>query len=205
MRLPRIVEAMNEIDDDLVSGAVEYRREPLSARLRSGLFPKACACLLAAAFVFAAVLLWGIRERTEPFTLTVYAAAADGTAEAEVLREGRKVPISLFETEEGLSGFVISCSKPDENLPSSVLILASGQSSQGYITEIRGITEDSTQNYYFYIPGEEEAWPYQFSLFMDDTEENMIRQYHIIITQADGSWYAELRVGSAVERVTEES
>ena len=134
----------------------------------------------------------------------MYAAAADGTAEAEVLREGGKIPISLFETAEGLSGFVISCSKPDESLPSSVLILASGQSNQGHITEIRGIAEDSTQNYYFYIPGEEEAWLYQFSLFMDDTEGNIVWQYHIIITQADGSWYAEMRVRSAAERVTEE-
>lgn len=33
MRTPRIVDAMNYIDDDLVSWAVEYRRVPLSTRL----------------------------------------------------------------------------------------------------------------------------------------------------------------------------
>ena len=205
MRTPRIVEAMNYIDDDLVSWAVEYRRVPLSTRLFRKPLLKACACFLVIALVFGVAFFWGEDGNvvSSPFILTAYAASPDdGSTTASVLEKGKQVPISRFETENGLTGFVVSYNKPDDSLPSSITIIATDNISQNRITEISGITNDPTQNYYFYIPGENEIEPYTLPLFLTDTKANLICQYKVTITQIDGSYYAELVEESVMERVT---
>lgn len=205
MRTPRIVEAMNYIDDDLVSWAVEYRRVPLSTRLFRKPLLKACACFLVIALVFSVASFWGEDGNvvSSPFILTAYAASPDdGSTTANVLEKGKQVPISRFETESGLSGFVVSYNKPDDTLPSSIIVFTADNSVQEQIEEISGITNDLTQNYYFYIPTENEVEPYTLPLFLTDIEANLICQYKVTITQIDGSYYAELVEESIMERVT---
>lgn len=205
MRTPRIVEAMNYIDDDLVSWAVEYRRVPLSTRLFRKPLLKACACFLVIALVFSVASFWGEDGNvvSSPFILTAYAASPDdGSTTANVLEKGKQVPISRFETESGLSGFVVSYNKPDDSLPSSIIVFTADNSVQEQIEEISGITNDLTQNYYFYIPTENEVEPYTLPLFLTDIEANLICQYKVTITQIDGSYYAELVEESIMERVT---
>lgn len=205
MRTPRIVEAMNYIDDDLVSWAVEYRRVPLSTRLFRKPFLKACACFLVIALVFDVAFFWGEDGNvvSSTFILTAYAASPDdGSTTASVLEKGKQVPISKFKTESGLSGFVVSYNKPDDTLPSSIIVFTADNSVQEQIEEISGITNDLTQNYYFYIPTENEVEPYTLPLFLTDIEANLICQYKVTITQIDGSYYAELVEESIMERVT---
>ena len=205
MRTPRIVEAMNYIDDDLVSWAVEYRRVPLSTRLFRKPFLKACACFLVIALVIGVAFFWGEDGNvvSSPFILTAYAASPDdGSTTANVLEKGKQVPISRFETESGLSGFVVSYNKPDDTLPSSIIVFSADNSVQEQIEEISGITNDLSQNYYFYIPTENEVEPYTLPLFLTDIEANLICQYKVTITQIDGSYYAELVEESIMERVT---
>ena len=205
MRTPRIVEAMNYIDDDLVSWAVEYRRVPLSTRLFRKPLLKACACFLVIALVFGVAFFLGEDGNvvSSPFILTAYAASPDnGSTTASVLEKGKQVPISRFETESGLSGFVVSYNKPDDSLPSSIIVFTADNSVQEQIEEISGITNDLTQNYYFYIPTENEVEPYTLPLFLTDIEANLICQYKVTFTQIDGSYYAELVEESVMERVT---
>lgn len=205
MRTPRIVDAMNYIDDDLVSWAVEYRRVPLSTRLFRKPFLKACACFLVIALVFSVAFFWGEDGNvvSSPFILTAYAASPDdGSTTTNVLEKGKQVPISKFETESGLSGFVVSYNKPDDSLPSSIIVFTADNSVQEQIEEISGITNDLTQNYYFYIPAENEVEPYTLPLFLTDIEANLICQYKVTITQTDGSYYAELVEENIMERVT---
>lgn len=205
MRTPRIVEAMNYIDDDLVSWAVEYRRVPLSTRLFRKPLLKACACFLVIALVIGVAFFWGEDGNvvSSPFILTAYAASPDdGSTTANVLEKGKQVPISRFETESGLSGFVVSYNKPDDTLPSSIIVFSADNSVQEQIEEISGITNDLSQNYYFYIPTENEVEPYTLPLFLTDIEANLICQYKVTITQIDGSYYAELVEESIMERVT---
>lgn len=203
MRVPRIVDAMNYIDDDLVSGAVEYRRIPLSTLFFRKPFLKACACFVAIMLVFG--LIYFRDENgdvvSSPFILTAYAASLDdNTTIANVLEQGKKVPISRFESENGLTGFVVSYNKADDGMPSSIAIISAGN-NRDHIEEIVGIAADPTQNYYFFIPGENEADPYTLPLFLTDTEANLICQYKITIEQIDGCYYAELIEESIMERV----
>jgi len=205
MRTPRIVDAMNYIDDDLVSWAEEYRRVPLFTRIFRHPVLKACACFLVIALVLSITFFWenGGNVVSSPFTLTAYAISPeDGSAIANTLEKSKQVPISQFRTENGLSGFVVSYNKPNNGQPSSITIIATDNDSQNRITEISGITNDPTQNYYFYIPGENEIEPYTLPLFITDEEANLICQYKVTITQIDGNYYAELSEERIVERIT---
>ncbi len=205
MRIPRVVEAMQYLDDDLISEAIEFRRVPLHTRLFRKPFMKACACFLVVALVFGIAFFNGGNDGgiTSPFVLTVYAISnEDADAAANILVKGKKVPISTFETENGLSGFVVSYNKADDGTPSSIIIVATDNNVQEIITEISGITNDPSQNYYFYVPGENEVEPYTLPIFLTDMEKNLICQYKVTITQIDGSYFAELTEENIMERVT---
>lgn len=97
---------------------------------------------------------------------------------------------------------MVSYNKPNNGQPASITIIATDNDSQNRITEISGITNDPTQNYYFYIPGENEIEPYTLPLFITDEESNLICQYKVTITQIDGNYYAELSEERIMERVT---
>lgn len=204
MRTPKIVDAMNYIDDDLVSWAIEYRRVPMSIRLLHKPFLKVCACFLLIALIYG-VVFW--RDETgnvvsSPFILTAYAISPDdGSTITNVLEKDKQIPISRFVTENGLTGFVVSCNKSDDDMSSSITIMAADNNSQVRIAEISGITNDLTQNYYFYVPGETEVEPYMLPLFLKSADGNLICQYKITITQIDGSYYAELVEESIMERI----
>lgn len=205
MRIPRVVEAMQYIDDDLISEAIEFCRVPLHSRLFRKPFMKACACFLVVVLVFGIAFFNGNNDGgiTSPFVLTAYAISnEDADAEANILVKGKKVPISTFETENGLSGFVVSYNKADDSVPSSITIIATDGNSQERITEISGITNDPAQNYYFYVPGKNDVEPYTLPIFLTDTEANLICQYKVTITQIDCSYFAELTEENIMERVT---
>lgn len=205
MKTPKIIDALNYIDDNLVSWAVEYRRVPQTTRLfRNSLLKAGMGFLvITLAFVIAFFLTKDDNVAASPFILTAYAASPDdGSITANVLVKGRRIPISQFETVNGLTGFVVSYNKPDDDLPSSIIIIGSDSNSKDRITEISGITNDLTQNYYFYIPGENEIEPYSFPLFLTNTEANLIYQYKVTIVQVDGNYYAELSEENIMERIT---
>ena len=204
MRTPKIVDAMNYIDDDLVSWAVEYKRVPLSTRLFNPPFIKACACFLVALLILGLAFSRGKdgNRVSSPFILTAYAAILEnGSITTYILEKGEQVPISKFETTNGLNGFVVSCNKADDGMPSSITIISAGN-NHDRIEEIVGIAADPAQNYYFYIPGENEVEPYTIPLFLTDIEANLICQYKVTIMQIGGSYYAELVDESIMERIT---
>lgn len=203
MRIPRIVEAMQYLDDDLISEAIEFRRVPLHRRLFRKPFMKACACFLVIALVLSISFFRdeGGNVVSSPFILTAYAISSeDGSATANVLEKQNQVPISRFETSTGLTGFVFSSNKSDNTQPSSITILSAG-SSDKQIDKIVGLMNDPTQNYYIYIPGENEVEPFIFSLFISDEKTNSVYQYQITIAQNDGSYYAELSEENIIERI----
>lgn len=204
MRTPKIVDAMNYTDDDLVSWAVEYKRVPLFPSLFRAPFLKACACFLISVLIIGIAFFRGKdgNKVSSSFILTAYAASSeDGSITANILEKDERVPISKFETTNGLNGFVVSCSKADDGMPSSITIISAGN-NRDRIEEIVGIATDPAQNYYFYIPGENEVEPYTIPLFLTDTEANLICQYKVTITQVSGSYYAELVEESIMERIT---
>lgn len=194
MRTPRIVDAMNYIDDDLVSWAVEYRRVPLSTRLFRKPFLKACACFLVLALVLGVVFLRGENGNvvTSPFVLTAYAMSAESSDAVKTeLETGVKVPISSFVTDSGVSGFVFSTPNTNDDMPASISIITHGN-YYAYIQEIVGITIDPDLNYYVFIPGENEVHPYTVFISPINLNENLVYEYTVSISQQGEEYYAEL-------------
>lgn len=194
MRTPRIVDAMNYIDDDLVSWAVEYRRVPLSTRLFRKPLLKACACFLVLALVLGVVFLRGENGNvvTSPFVLTAYAMSAESSDAVKTeLETGVKVPISSFVTDSGVSGFVFSTPNTNDDMPASISIITHGN-YYAYIQEIVGITIDPDLNYYVFIPGENEVQPYTVFISPINLNENLVYEYTVSISQQGEEYYAEL-------------
>lgn len=204
MKVPRIAQAMTDIDDDLIAGAIEYHRVPLSTRFFRSQILKACACFLLVAVMVSTIFLGRKTESgpVSPFVLAAYAASSDdGNTTSSTLLQGMKVPISTFETTNGLRGFVISCNKEDDERESSISVISSVEYAA--FEEIVGIAVDPTQDYFFYIPDDTAEKPYVFPLFLSDKDTNLICQYEITIDDVEGSYYAELTEVSIVERVTQ--
>lgn len=194
MRKPRIVDAMNYIDDDLVSWAVEYRRVPLSTRLLRKPFFKACACFFAIILVFGiAVFKYsGGDDVASPFVLTAYAVSSEGSSVITAkLEKGEKVMIDFFRTEAGIAGFVFSTPNKNNNAAASITAISNGNYTT-YIEEIIGIALDPTQNYFIYIPGETEVQPYTAFISSIDLETESIYEYSLLISQIDEEFYVEL-------------
>lgn len=194
MRVPRIVDAMNYIDDDLVSEAVEYRRIPLSTRFfRKPIF-KACACFMVIALVFGLVFYRDedSNEVSSPFILTAYAASQENADVITTkLERGVKVPVSYFITDSGVSGFVFSSNNTNDDMPSSISIITNGNFN-AYIEEIVGIAIDPDQNYYIFIPGETDVLPYTVFISSIDLEAELVYEYTLSISQDGDEYYAEL-------------
>lgn len=204
MKVPRIAQAMTNIDDDLITAAIEYKRVSLSTRLFHGPILKACACLLLVVVTAGTLFLTRRSENSSlsPFVLTAYAVSDDGTSTtSSTLQQGSKVPISSFETTNGLRGFVISCNKEDNERESSISVITGNE----YVSfdEIVGIAIDPTQDYFVYVPSAGEEKPYVCPLFLTDEEKNLVCQYEITITDVEGIYYAELTEVSVMERVTD--
>lgn len=194
MRKPRIVDAMNYIDDDLVSWAVEYRRVPLSTRLLRKPFLRACACFLAI------ILILGIAffkigdgsDATSPFALTAYAISSESSSVITAeLEKGGKTIIDPFQTNSGISGFVFSTPNRNDNATASIAAISNGNYTP-YIEEIIGIALDPAQNYFIYIPGETEVQPYTVFISSIDSETASIYEYSLLISQIDDEYYVEL-------------
>lgn len=194
MRTPRIVDAMNYIDDDLVSWAVEYRRVPLTARLFCKPVLKACACFLVFALLFGVAFLHGEDGNvvSSPFVLTAYAVSHEGAdAVATELEKGTKAPISSFVTDSGVAGFVFSTPNTNDEMPASISIITNGN-YYAHIQEMVGITIDPEQNYYIFIPGETEVQPYTVFISSVDLDSELVYEYTLSISQQGEEYYAEL-------------
>ncbi|MCD7752837.1 MAG: hypothetical protein LUI10_14060 [Lachnospiraceae bacterium] len=194
MRIPRVVKAMQYLDDDLISEAIEFRRVPLHTRLFRKPLMKACACFLVVAIVFGIAFFNSGNDDgiTSPFVLTAYAISPDdANVVMTELEQGVSVPVSYFETNSGISGFVFSCENTANDTAASISVITHGNFNE-YINEIVGIAIDPSRNYYIFIPGETEVIPYTVFISSIDVEEELVYELTLQITQQDNEYYAEL-------------
>ena len=205
MRTPRIIDAMNYIDDDLVSDAVTYQRTTQTSRFfRRPLF-KACACLLVASLVLG-VGIWRWRGGNvgAPFVLTAYAASAeDGSLITTEMKQGQTVPVSMFETPGGLKGMVLSYDAPDLQGGISVSVIMYGGYAGETIKEISGIDMERGKAYLFYVLPEDGAGQHTFPYFITDKAENTVTMFNIVVEQSGNGYTATLGSITTSKRKTE--
>ena len=210
MSTDRFTAAMGYIDDDLISDAVTYMpQKKSSVRWMKWVAVAACFCLvigLSFPGLFKDPSVGGLESNTIitdakpeeaesefgvlfPLVLTAYAVENDNTVSTALLQEGESVPVSLFETNNGIKGFVFSYDITTPGQTSSVSIMTEGE-FPGIIYEIAGIEMDKEKNYIYFIPEQSKTTPYFLMIPYSDIEEDMVYEYHLIIEEDEFGYIA---------------
>lgn len=210
MSTDRFTAAMGYIDDDLISDAVTYMpQKKSSVRWMKWVAVAACICLvigLSFPGLFKDPSVGGLESNTIitdakpeeaesefgvlfPLVLTAYAVENDNTVSTALLQEGESVPVSLFETDNGIKGFVFSYNITTPGQTSSVSIMTEGE-FPGIIYEIAGIEMDKEKNYIYFIPEQSKTTPYFLMIPYSDIEKDMVYEYHIVIEEDETGYIA---------------
>ena len=210
MSTDRFTAAMGYIDDDLISDAVTYMpQKKSSVRWMKWVAVAACICLvigLSFPGLFKDPSVGGLESNTIitdakpeesesefgvlfPLVLTAYAVENDNTVSTALLQEGESVPVSLFETDNGIKGFVFSYNITTPGQTSSVSIMTEGE-FPGIIYEIAGIEMDKEKNYIYFIPEQSKTTPYFLMIPYSDIEKDMVYEYHLIIEEDEYGYIA---------------
>ena len=223
MSMDRFTAAMGYIDDDLISDAVTYipkKKSPV--RWIRWVAVAACFCLivgLSAPGLFKDPSVGGLESNTIitdakseeaesefgvlfPLVLTAYAVENDNTVSTALLQEGESVPVSLFETNNGIKGFVFSYDITTPGQTSSVSIMTEGE-FPGIIYEIAGIEMDKEKNYIYFIPEQSKTTPYFLMIPYSDIEKDMVYEYHLIIEEDEYGYIATVDYVVTHERKSE--
>ena len=210
MSTDRFTAAMGYIDDDLISDAVTYMpQKKSSGKWMKWVAVAACICLvigLSFPGLFKDPSVGGLESNTIitdakpeesesefgvlfPLVLTAYAVENDNTVSTALLQEGESVPVSLFETDNGIKGFVFSYDITTPGQTSSVSIMTEGE-FPGIIYEIAGIEMDKEKNYIYFIPEQSKTTPYFLMIPYSDIEKDMVYEYHLIIEEDEFGYIA---------------
>lgn len=198
MKTPRVAEALQHIDDELISEAIEFHRIAPSRKLL-----KICACFLVIA-VAVGIGFFRFGDKSDsvsPFVLSAYAISDDAySIQSSELTVGKKVPISPFETENGILCFIFGYDKTEKRSQSwNTFIMEEDYNAP--VDEIHKAIADDMQDHYIYIPDRSKTAPYNLTLFRTNWETNIVYRCEICIMQIDGNYCAELictEIGEAI-------
>lgn len=196
-------DAMSELNEKYIMEAATYKGKAKTAHNKRKHWIRAAACLAVLAVAFGIIPFFN-QSGTSPFVLTAYALEADNSVFAFPMVEGKYIPVSLFETENDLKGFVFSYDAPDPSDPASILIrnmnnpVSVGES----INEIGGLETEQGKVYIYYILPEDATAPYNLPTFITDAENDTVYQFNIVIEESDNGYTAELLEVAQYERKT---
>ena len=204
MSIPRIVSAMEYIDDDLVSGAVTYTRQKRKWWTN---WKAIAACVAVVAIVFGAIPFLNSNPNApigSPFVLTAYAAGVDNTVSAVELKEGENIPVSFFEANNGLKGFVFSykADKPQNHISLSIMTDGAQTTIGQQIEAINGLELSKENIYVFYIPKQDQPAPYSVPLTMEDEASNTLALLNVVIEETTEGYTARIDSFTVYEKTT---
>ena len=204
MSIPRIVNAMEYIDDDLVSNAVTYVPQKRKRRMNWKAFA-ACAAVIAIVIGVIPFLKNGTNAPDSlPFVLTAYAAGIDNTISDVEMKDGENIPVSFFEANNGLKGFVFSyrATTPQNHVSCSIMTEGSQTTIGQQIEAINGLELSKDNVYVFYIPVQDQPAPYSVPLTMEDEASNSIALLNVVIEETDEGYIARIDSISVYEKIT---
>lgn len=189
MTTKKFSEAMNELEDRYVTEAITYQRSKKKRNWFKWVAAAACICL-----VLAGLFPLFHQPGVSPFVLTAYALGNDNSLSAVTMQEGENIPVSMFEADNGMWGFVFSHEADDPELPISVSVINADQqlTVDEKIETISGLEMESTQKYVFFIPPQNEAAPYSLPLTMEDESVNTVALITVVIEQNEGGYIARI-------------
>ena len=204
MSIPRIVNAMEYIDDDLVSDAVTFVPQKRKWWMN---WKAIAACVAVVAIVFGAIPFLNSNPNapiSSPFVLTAYAAGADNTVSAVEMKEGENIPVTFFEANNGVKGFVFShrATTPQNHVSFSIMTDGSQIAIGQQIEAINGLELSKENIYVFYIPKQDQPAPYSVPLTMEDEASNTLALLNVVIEETAEGHTARIDSFTIYEKTT---
>ena len=195
MKSGKFSDALGEIDISYVEEVVNYKA---ASKQKRNLWKAMAACAAVILFVISIFPLLKREEEVDRFVLVAYAAENNTIVENE-LQEGNRVPISFFETEKGLKGFVFAYSKSNPKDVSSISVMTEGE-FPGVIDEIVGLELDKEKNYTLYIPEQGKEFPYSFMIPYTDEAANKVIFCYLLVEETENGYSAVIEKMEEFER-----
>ena len=200
MKSEKFSTALGEIDVSYVEEVVNYKA---AHKRKQRIWKIAAACVAVAVLAIGIIpLLNRGNVESTPFVLVAYASENNVVVEHE-LREGKSVPISFFETENGLKGFVFAHSKTNPDDVSSVSVMTEGE-FPGVIEEIIGLELDNNKNYTLYIPEQGKDFPYSFMIPYTDEAANKVIFCYLLVEETEDGYSVVIERTEEFERKLKE-
>ena len=193
MKSEKFSNALGEIDISYVEEVVNYNAAH-TRRMQIWKLVAACVAIVVLAVGIVPLLNSG-NDVNNRFLLVAYASENNVVIENE-LQEGASVPISFFETENGLKGFVFAYNKSNPKDVSSISVMTEGE-FPGVINEIIGLELEKGKNYVFYIPEQDKEFPYSFMIPYTDEAANKEIFCYLLVEESENGCSA------VVERMEE--
>ena len=195
MNSEKFSNALGKIDIRYVEEVVDYTAKKKRPQ-RIWKLAAACAAML--------VLTIGVlplfnkdKEITSDFALIAY-ASQNGTVVENRVKEGTRVPISFFETADGLKGFVFAYNKTSPREISAVSVMTEGEFSD-VLEEIVGLKLGMDKNYVFYIPEQDKGFPYRFMMTYTDMEASLVHFCYLLVEESEDGYSAAIERVESVE------
>ena len=196
MKSEKFSTALGEIDVSYVEEVVNYKA---AHKRKRQIWKFAAACVAIAVLAVGIIpLLKSGNEVSQGFVLVAYASENNVVMENE-LQEGKSVPISFFETENELKGFVFAYNKNNPDDVSSVSVMTEGE-FPGVIEEIIGLKLDNGKNYTLYIPESGKDFPYRFMIPYTDEAANKEIFCYLLVEETEEGYSAVIERTEEFER-----
>lgn len=191
MKTKTFSNALGEIGDKYITEANEYTAEKKMHRWN---WRTIAAYVAVIALIAGAIPFLNNGPAVSPFVLTAYALENDNTVSAAVMMEGENIPVTMFESNNGVWGFVFSHEAENPTDYVSISIMTAGQqvTVDEQITAINGLELDNEQIYTFFIPPQDETGPFNLPFTMEDESTNQIAMLHVVIEQSEGGYVARV-------------
>ncbi len=198
MKSEKFSTALGEIDVSYVEEVVNYKA---ANKRKQRIWKIVAACVAVAVLAIGIIpLLNRGSVESKPFVLVAYASENNAVVEHE-LQKGKRVPISFFETENGLKGFVFAYDKSNLGEVSSVSVMTEGEFPD-VIDEIIGLELGTDKHYTLYIPEQGKDFPYSFMIPYTDEAANKVIFCYLLVEETEDGYSAVIERTEEFERKT---
>lgn len=192
-------DAMGEINEKYINEVFNFKKRSRKSYWIKWGAVAACLCL-----ILSGIFPLFNQPGGSPFVLTAYAVETDNTISSVEMKEGENIPVSFFEANNGLKGFVFSHRATNSQNHVSFSIMTDGsQTTIGQqIEAINGLELSKENTYVFYIPAQDQPSPYSVPLTIEDGASNSIALLNVEIEATEDGYIARIDNISIYEKTT---
>ncbi|MBQ8276691.1 MAG: hypothetical protein IJZ02_08745, partial [Clostridia bacterium] len=132
------------------------------------------------------------------------AAGVDNTVSAVEMKESESIPVTFFEANNGIKGFVFShrATTPQNHVSLSIMTDGSQIAIGQQIEAINGLELSKENIYEFYIPAQDQPAPYSVPLTMEDEASNTLALLNVVIEETAEGYTARIDSFTIYEKTT---